>query len=104
MRVELHANAATGAFGGAPYGATILVRGAPKWGGAAMRTLPLEPSVELPRGPGNAVLCVCVCVPKQRHAESKGKEGEEERRRNAGRCLFKTRTQHHGMVGKNAPL
>ena len=29
--VEPHANAATGAFGGAPYGATILVRGVPKW-------------------------------------------------------------------------
>eukprot|EP00959_Pyramimonas_sp_CCMP1952_P370698 7763851-Pyramimonas_sp.AAC.1 len=28
-----HANAATGAVGGAPYGATNRVRGAPKWGG-----------------------------------------------------------------------
>ena len=46
-----HANSATGAFGGAPYGATILVRGVPKWGGAPMRTLPLGPSVELPMGP-----------------------------------------------------
>ena len=26
-----HANAATGAFGGAPYGATKRVRGVPKW-------------------------------------------------------------------------
>ncbi len=41
-----HANPAAGAFGGAPYGAAILVRGVPKWGGAAMRTLPLGPSVE----------------------------------------------------------
>eukprot|EP00959_Pyramimonas_sp_CCMP1952_P141194 2955093-Pyramimonas_sp.AAC.1 len=39
-----------GAFGGAPYGATILVRGEPKWP-EAMRALPLEPSVELPTGP-----------------------------------------------------
>ena len=46
-----HANPATGAFGGAPYGATNRVRGAPKWGGAAMRTLPLGPSVEPPMGP-----------------------------------------------------
>ena len=45
-----HANPATGAFGGAPCGATILVRGVPKWGGAAMRTLPLRPSVEFPLG------------------------------------------------------
>ena len=46
-----HANPAIGAFGGAPYGATILVRGVPKWPEAAMRTLPLAPSVELPMGP-----------------------------------------------------
>ena len=46
-----HANAATGAFGGDPYGATILVRGVPKWPEAAMRTLPLAPSVALPMGP-----------------------------------------------------
>ena len=26
-------------------------------------------------------------------------EGEEEERSDAGRCLFKTRTQHHRMVG-----
>ena len=35
----------------APYGATILVRGVPKWPEAAMRTQPLGPSVELPVGP-----------------------------------------------------
>ena len=46
-----HADPATGAFGGAPYWATNRVRGAPKWGGAAMRALPLGPSVELPMGP-----------------------------------------------------
>ena len=40
-----------GAFGGAPYGATNLVRGDPKWTGGRMRTLPLGPSVELPMGP-----------------------------------------------------
>eukprot|EP00959_Pyramimonas_sp_CCMP1952_P037832 791951-Pyramimonas_sp.AAC.1 len=42
-------------------------------------------------------------VPKQRHAESKSKEGEEgeERRGNAGRRLFKTRTQDHMMFGKS---
>ena len=43
-----HANFPTGAFGGAPYGATKRVRGVPKWGEAAMRTLPLGLSVELP--------------------------------------------------------
>ena len=46
-----NANPATEAFGGAPYGATNRVKGAPKWGGAAMRALPLWPSVELPMGP-----------------------------------------------------
>ena len=40
-----------GAFGGAPYGATNLVRGVPKWTGGRMRTLPLGSSVELPMGP-----------------------------------------------------
>eukprot|EP00959_Pyramimonas_sp_CCMP1952_P410218 8597137-Pyramimonas_sp.AAC.1 len=43
-----HANAVTGAFGGAPY-ATILVGGVPAWPEAAMRILPLAPSVELLR-------------------------------------------------------
>ena len=38
-------------FGGAPYVATNRVRGVPKWGGGAMRTLQLGPSVELPMGP-----------------------------------------------------
>ena len=32
MDVVTHANAATGAFSGAPYGAAILARGVPKWG------------------------------------------------------------------------
>ena len=45
-----HANPAIGAFGGDPYGPTILVRGVPNWPEAAMRTLPLAPSVELPWG------------------------------------------------------
>ena len=50
MGAVTNVNPATGAFGGAPHGATILMRGAPEWGGAAMRTLPLGPSVELPMG------------------------------------------------------
>ena len=49
-----HVSAATGAFGGAPYGATKRVRGVPTWIRVRMRTLPLEPSVELPMGPRNA--------------------------------------------------
>ena len=40
----------TGAFGGAPYRAANRVRGVPKWGGGAMRTLPFGPSVELSMG------------------------------------------------------
>eukprot|EP00959_Pyramimonas_sp_CCMP1952_P132780 2776046-Pyramimonas_sp.AAC.1 len=31
MEVELHADPAIGTFGGAPYGATKRVRGAPTW-------------------------------------------------------------------------
>eukprot|EP00959_Pyramimonas_sp_CCMP1952_P132516 2771210-Pyramimonas_sp.AAC.1 len=42
-----HASPATGAFGEAPFGATNRVKGAPNCG-AAMRTLPLEPSAEPP--------------------------------------------------------
>eukprot|EP00959_Pyramimonas_sp_CCMP1952_P471767 9498944-Pyramimonas_sp.AAC.1 len=38
-----HANFATGAFGGAPYGGTKRVRGAPKCGGAAMRLATAQP-------------------------------------------------------------
>ena len=38
--------------------------------------------------------------------DGKREEGEEERRggekRDAGRCLVKTKTQHHRMVGKKA--
>eukprot|EP00959_Pyramimonas_sp_CCMP1952_P075852 1585510-Pyramimonas_sp.AAC.1 len=33
------------------YGATILLRGVPEWPEAAVRTLPLGPSAELPTGP-----------------------------------------------------
>ena len=55
-RRRCHANPATGAFGGAPYGATIRVKGALKWGWNRVRTLPLGPSVELPMGPRSAVL------------------------------------------------
>eukprot|EP00959_Pyramimonas_sp_CCMP1952_P165873 3466877-Pyramimonas_sp.AAC.1 len=42
-----HANPATGAFGGAPCVATILVKGVPKWHEPAMRTPPTGPSIEL---------------------------------------------------------
>eukprot|EP00959_Pyramimonas_sp_CCMP1952_P434001 9088430-Pyramimonas_sp.AAC.1 len=45
-----HADAPAGAFGGTHYGATNRVRGVPKWGGEAMRTLRLGPSVEHPMG------------------------------------------------------
>eukprot|EP00959_Pyramimonas_sp_CCMP1952_P284224 5941044-Pyramimonas_sp.AAC.1 len=45
-----HGNHATGAFGGASDGATILVRGVPTWPEAAVRTLLVAPSVELLRG------------------------------------------------------
>ena len=45
------ANTATRAFDGAPYGAAILVRGVPKWAGGRMRTQPPGPSLELPMGP-----------------------------------------------------
>ena len=51
-----HATPAIGAFGGAPYGATILVRGVQKWTRSRMRTRPLGPSVELPMGPRSVVL------------------------------------------------
>eukprot|EP00959_Pyramimonas_sp_CCMP1952_P284212 5940809-Pyramimonas_sp.AAC.1 len=40
-----HASLATGAFAGAP------MTGAPTWPEAAMRTLPVALSVELPMGP-----------------------------------------------------
>eukprot|EP00959_Pyramimonas_sp_CCMP1952_P083249 1739897-Pyramimonas_sp.AAC.1 len=43
---DAHANAAAGAFGGAPYGATKRCTG--QWQG--IRALPLGPSVELPMG------------------------------------------------------
>ena len=118
---ESHANCATGTFGGAPDGATKrctglgnrmraaplgpsvellmgprnAVLGVPKWGGAAMRTAPLGPQVELPMRPRNAVLGV-------RMAEAEdGRVGGGGSGRNAGRCLFKTRTQHHRMVWNN---
>ena len=51
-------NVATGAFGGARYGATNLVRGVPKLGAYRMRPMPRGPSVELPMRPQNAVLGV----------------------------------------------
>eukprot|EP00959_Pyramimonas_sp_CCMP1952_P185475 3878337-Pyramimonas_sp.AAC.1 len=51
MDPNTHADPASGAFGRAPYGATKCVRGVPRWTRVRMRTLPLEPSVELPMGP-----------------------------------------------------
>ena len=48
-----HANAAIWALDGAPSGATKRVRGVPKWGGAAMRTLQMGPSLERSMGPRN---------------------------------------------------
>eukprot|EP00959_Pyramimonas_sp_CCMP1952_P295997 6191774-Pyramimonas_sp.AAC.1 len=44
------ANPATAAFGGASFGATILVRGVPNWLEAAMQSLPLGSSVDTPLG------------------------------------------------------
>ena len=55
---ETHASAASGALGGAPYGATNRLRGVPKWGVAHMRAVPLGPYVELPIVPRN-VCGVC---------------------------------------------
>ena len=49
-----HAGGGTGAFGGAPHGATKRVRDVPKWAGSHMRPPPLRPSVELPLGPRHA--------------------------------------------------
>eukprot|EP00959_Pyramimonas_sp_CCMP1952_P225339 4712626-Pyramimonas_sp.AAC.1 len=43
MEVELHAGAATGAFGGAPLGTTKHARGAPKWRWNCMRALQQGP-------------------------------------------------------------
>eukprot|EP00959_Pyramimonas_sp_CCMP1952_P383470 8035570-Pyramimonas_sp.AAC.1 len=50
-------DAATGALGGAPYGATKHVRGEPYWARVAIRTQPLAPSVELPMGPRDCEGC-----------------------------------------------
>eukprot|EP00959_Pyramimonas_sp_CCMP1952_P201829 4220414-Pyramimonas_sp.AAC.1 len=48
------------------HGATILVRGVPTWPEAAMRTLPLRPSVETPWGHD---LCeVCAYMARGRNA------------------------------------
>eukprot|EP00959_Pyramimonas_sp_CCMP1952_P250499 5235872-Pyramimonas_sp.AAC.1 len=51
MARRRHANPVIEAVGGAPHAATILVRGAPTWPEAAMRTMPRACSVELPMGP-----------------------------------------------------
>ena len=53
-----HADPPPGAFGGAPYGATHRVRCVPEWARSPMRTLPLGPLVELPRG-GTKRVRVC---------------------------------------------
>ena len=51
MGPSMHAGPATGAFGGAPYEATILVRGVPQLAWGRMRPPQLGPLVELPLGP-----------------------------------------------------
>ena len=66
MGAEPHANAATGAFAGAPYGASKRVRGVPKLGWNRMRTQPLGPSVELPMGLRN----VCAEIDPSNHADA----------------------------------
>ncbi len=50
MEVELHADPATWALGGASYGVTKRVRGVPKSGGGGVGALGLGPSVEHPVG------------------------------------------------------
>eukprot|EP00959_Pyramimonas_sp_CCMP1952_P296597 6204589-Pyramimonas_sp.AAC.1 len=52
MGGEAHANCASGAFGGAPYGAT---KRCPGWE-RRMRTPRLRPSLELHMGPRSAAL------------------------------------------------
>eukprot|EP00959_Pyramimonas_sp_CCMP1952_P207104 4332398-Pyramimonas_sp.AAC.1 len=53
MGVELHADPESVAFGGAPYGATVRMRGVPTWGWNCMRALPLGPWAGQPVGPRN---------------------------------------------------
>eukprot|EP00959_Pyramimonas_sp_CCMP1952_P349773 7328751-Pyramimonas_sp.AAC.1 len=63
MGRQRHAGCASGAFGGAPYGATKHVRGLPKWGGGAMRAVPLWSSLW-----GHEVCAGCAKMRRRRHA------------------------------------
>eukprot|EP00959_Pyramimonas_sp_CCMP1952_P033171 695734-Pyramimonas_sp.AAC.1 len=56
----MHADPATGALGGAPYGATKRMGGAPEWRWNCMRALPPGPSVEHLMG----VRWVCARTPR----------------------------------------
>eukprot|EP00959_Pyramimonas_sp_CCMP1952_P215748 4512699-Pyramimonas_sp.AAC.1 len=53
MDPSTHAGLATGAFDGAPYGATKCVRSVPERTRVRMGALPLGPSMELTKGPRN---------------------------------------------------
>ena len=64
---------ATGAFGGAPYGATERVRGVPNRASVLHANCATGTLGGAPYGATKRVRG----VPKQRHAESRGKEGEE---------------------------
>ena len=77
MRVEPHAGAATGVFGGAPNGATKRAKSVPKWN--CMRALPLGSSVLLTVSLGLSVGLLCG------HKTCEGCEGMQKRRWN---CLL----------------
>ena len=98
-----HADAATVAFGEAPYGATNRVRGVPKGARATMRTQPLGLSVELPMGPRNAT-GVCRNGPSTRRKRRRTKMMREEARRRVGWWSAALRFQNadptHRRLGK----
>ena len=127
-----HASCATGTLVGAPYGATKRVRGVPRtacelrhwdlrwsslWGhetcegcakmgrvphaGCATGTLVGAPYGATKRCAGCAETETCG---RQRQGGGGGRRGRRRRgEENAGHRLFKTRTQHHRMVGKKGP-
>eukprot|EP00959_Pyramimonas_sp_CCMP1952_P372321 7796860-Pyramimonas_sp.AAC.1 len=82
------------------------VRGASQWGGAAMWTLPLGPSVESSLRGNEALHWV---RRTHKHAEGRGRDGRMgggrrgsgRRRSERGDRYFKTRTQHDRMDGKS---
>eukprot|EP00959_Pyramimonas_sp_CCMP1952_P196158 4101121-Pyramimonas_sp.AAC.2 len=96
MCAVTHAVAATRGFGGAPKEATKRVRGVPQWARSHMRPWRLGSSVELPMGPRD------VCR-EQRRAVGRREQRAKRRSEVAGRCLFKTMTQHHRMLEKSFP-